>query len=146
MRLGLGPSFLPRSAMRQLKVLLDQNCFWAKERDIKSLKQMLRGSDIAVSAWRNCQLVGFGRATSDGIYRAVLWDVVVARAEEGQGLGTRIVTTLLRSRRLRECERVYLMTSQSKGFYERLGFQEVESQHLLLRSRSFQSGCVQSEY
>jgi len=56
---------------------------------------MLRGSEAAVSAWQGPRLVGFGRATSDGIFRAVLWDVVVIRDLEGQGLGRRLVETLL---------------------------------------------------
>ena len=93
---------------------------------------MLRGSEAAVSAWRGERLVGFGRATSDGCYRAVLWDVVVARDEEGQGLGRQLVEGLLAAQPVAQAERVYLMTTNSHGFYERLGFQVVESQKLML--------------
>jgi N-acetylglutamate synthase-like GNAT family acetyltransferase len=93
---------------------------------------MLRGSEAVVSAWHRGQLVGFGRATSDGAFRAVLWDVVVAQDLEGQGLGRRLVEALLASPALRSVERIYLMTTKSKGFYERLGFREVHSQWLML--------------
>jgi ribosomal protein S18 acetylase RimI-like enzyme len=136
LRLGLGPRLLPAAALKQLQHLFNQNCFWAQSRSLMSIQQMLMHSDVVVSAWRGRQLVGFGRATSDGIFRGVLWDVVVASTEEGRGLGRSIVTALLQSKSLIHCERVYLMTSHSKGFYERLGFQEATSQHLLVRIES----------
>jgi len=75
--------------------------------------------------------MGFGRATSDGAFRAVLWDVVVARDLEGQGLGRRLVEALLATPPVASAERVYLMTTNSSGFYERLGFHEVVSQRLM---------------
>jgi len=94
---------------------------------------MLLGSEAAVSAWQGQRLVGFGRATSDGIYRAVLWDVVVIRDLEGQGLGRKLVETLLMAAPVASAERVYLMTTNSQGFYERLGFREVVTQKLMLK-------------
>lgn len=93
---------------------------------------MLQGSQAAVSAWQGQQLVGFGRATSDGIFRAVLWDVVVAGPQQGQGLGRSLVEELLRTPAVQRVERVYLMTTNSAGFYRRLGFDTSHRQHLLV--------------
>ena len=61
-----------------------------------------------VSLWRGKRLVGFGRATSDGFSRAVLWDIVVAGDLQGHGLG--------RAPAVVGVERVYLMTTNSAGF------------------------------
>ena len=94
---------------------------------------MLSGSQAVISAWRGSRLVGFGRATSDGVFRAVLWDVVVAGDHQGRGLGRRIVEALLQEPALQRVERTYLMTTNSAGFYEQLGFTAVESQRLMLR-------------
>jgi N-acetylglutamate synthase-like GNAT family acetyltransferase len=94
---------------------------------------MLAGSQAVVSAWRGQQLVGFGRATSDGVFRAVLWDVVVAGSEQGRGLGRRLVEALLEAPPLAGVERVYLMTTNSAGFYTQLGFETGDSQKLMLR-------------
>ena len=118
--------------LRQLQQLLDEHSFWASGRSRRELSRMLAGSQAAVSAWQAGALVGFGRATSDGCYRAVLWDVVVARDAEGQGLGRRLVGALLETAPVAAAERVYLMTTNSQGFYERLGFRQVESQRLML--------------
>ena len=123
---------LKPGGIQQLQRLLDANSFWAQGRNPKSLKQMLHSSQAAVSAWEKGELVGFGRATSDGLFRAVLWDVVVAESHKGKGLGRCIVKNLLQTKSLRSVERIYLMTTKSEGFYERLGFESVGKQRLML--------------
>lgn len=70
------------------------------------------------------------------MFRAVLWDVVVAENHQGQGLGRRIVEELLASRPVAAAERVYLMTTTGEGFYEKLGFSRVDSQRLMLKQTS----------
>jgi ribosomal protein S18 acetylase RimI-like enzyme len=122
--------------LQQLQRLLDANSFWASGRTKRELSGMLAGSQAAISAWQGPRLVGFGRATSDGVFRAVLWDVVVAGEHQGRGLGRRIVEALLREPALQGVERTYLMTTNSAGFYEQLGFTAVDSQRLMLRQRS----------
>jgi N-acetylglutamate synthase-like GNAT family acetyltransferase len=123
-------------AIGQLGRLFESNSFWARGRSPRQLRRMLKGSDAVVSAWKDSELVGFGRATSDGIYRAVLWDVVVDSPHAGRGLGRELVQALLRAPGVAAAERVYLMTTESRGFYERLGFSANESQQLMLRKRS----------
>ncbi len=134
--LGLGPALRPVGAIRQLAHLLETNSFWARGRNHRQLRRMLRGSEAIVSAWRQDRLVGFGRATSDGIYRAVLWDVVVDSPHAGKGVGRRLVEELLACKGVAEAERVYLMTTNGQGFYERLGFHRNESQNLMVMIRS----------
>jgi len=118
----------------KLQRLFRKHAFWAQERSISDLRQMLRGSPVVVSLWRGKRLVGFGRASSDGIHRAVLWDVVVAGDLQGRGLGRQVVDGLLESPRLLNVERIYLMTTNSTGFYRQLGFESAEPQRLLIRS------------
>ncbi len=131
--LGLGPRLRPVGALRQLQELFDQHSFWASGRQPAQLRTMLAASTVVVTAWQADRLVGFGRATSDGVFRATLWDVVVATDQQGVGIGRQLVDQLLRSGPLREVERVYLMTTQSSGFYQQLGFRLVTSQNLLLK-------------
>ena len=122
--------------LQQLQGLLDAHSFWAQGRSPAQLRRMLAGSQAVVSAWRGPQLVGFGRASSDGVFRAVLWDVVVAGEEQGRGLGRRLVEALMNAPAVAEVERVYLMTTNSAGFYTQLGFAESQAQRLMLRQRS----------
>jgi len=121
--------------LRQLQRLLDQNSFWAQGRSRAQLRQMLAGSQAVVTAWSGRQLVGFGRASSDGVFRAVLWDVVVAEGHQGQGLGRQLVQTLMAAPALQGVERTYLMTTNGAGFYEKLGFSPVPAQRLMVSCR-----------
>ena len=133
--MGLGPNLRPTRGLLKLRRLLNKHAFWAQDRSRQQLREMLKGSQVVVSLWRGKRMVGFGRASSDGIYRAVLWDVVVAGDLQGRGLGRRAVEALLASPRVREVERVYLMTTNSTGFYEQMGFRAVGNQHLLIRKQ-----------
>jgi ribosomal protein S18 acetylase RimI-like enzyme len=124
-----------RWRLAALGALLDGHSFWATGRRPSQLGRMLSGSQVVVSAWQGGILVGFGRATSDGVFRAVLWDVVVAEEQQGRGVGRRIVEALLTSPKVASAERVYLMTTKGEGFYEKLGFSRMDSQQLMLRQK-----------
>ena len=131
--LGLGPQLKPTNGLNKLKRLLDRNAFWAKSRTINDLKQCLANSDVIVSLWVDNEIVGFGRALTDGIYRGVLWDVVIDQNHQGKGFGTLIVKNLLSSKRIRNTKKLYLMTTNKKKFYSQFDFKEVNSQDLLIR-------------
>jgi len=131
--LGLGPGLRPTRGLWKLQRLLDQHTFWAQGRSLTQLRRMLAGSAAVVSLWRGRRLVGFGRASSDGVFRAVLWDVVIPEDLQGMGLGRKLVEALLSTEELSRVERVYLMTTNSAGFYKQLGFEQVEGQNLLWR-------------
>ena len=133
--MGLGPNLRPTRGLLKLRRLLNKHAFWARGRSPRQLRQMLKGSQVIVSLWRGKRMVGFGRASSDGIYRAVLWDVVVAGDLQGRGLGRRVVEALLASPKLREVERVYLMTTNSGGFYRQMGFRDADPQLLMVLRR-----------
>ena len=132
--LGLGPGYRPSRGLLKLRRLFQKHAFWAENRSNSDRKRMLAGSTVVVSLWRGKRLVGFGRAHSDGIHRAVLWDIVVAGDLQGKGLGRRVVEALLAAPAIRNVERVYLMTTNSAGFYQQLGFKNVDPQQLLIRS------------
>ena len=131
--LGLGPNLKPIDGLNKLKRLLDRNAFWAKSRTIKELKKCLANSDIIVSLWVGNEIVGFGRALTDGIYRGVLWDIVIDQNHQGKGFGTLIVNKLLSSNKIKQTKKVYLMTTNKKFFYSQFNFKEVTSQNLLIR-------------
>ena len=131
--LGLGPGLRPTRGLYKLQRLLNQHAFWAQGRSVSQLRRMLAGSAAVASLWRGKRMVGFGRANSDGIHRAVLWDVVVAGDLQGRGLGRRVVEALLAAPAICNAERVYLMTTNSAGFYKQLGFDNANPQQLLVR-------------
>ena len=130
---GLGPNLKPTNGLIKLKKLLDNNAFWAKNRTIDDLKKCLSNSDVIVSLWVDNEIVGFGRALTDGIYRGVLWDIVIDQNHQGKGFGKLIVKNLLSTKKIRSTKKLYLMTTNKKLFYSQLEFKEVISQNLLIR-------------
>jgi ribosomal protein S18 acetylase RimI-like enzyme len=133
---GLDPDLRPAGAIQQLQRLLDTNAFWGTGRSLRDLRRMVNNSAVCVTAWRGRQLIGFGRATSDAIFRGTIWDVVVDSRHVGRGIGRRLMDTLLESKALAHCERIYLMTTNSAEFYEKLGFQKRPSQNLMVLDKS----------
>ena len=131
--LGLGPNLKPNNGLNKLQRLLDRNAFWAKSRTINDLKKCLANSDVIVSLWVGNEIVGFGRALTDGIYRGVLWDIVIDQNHQGKGFGTLIVKNLLSSKNIKNTKKIYLMTTNKKLFYSQFDLKEVTSQDLLIR-------------
>ncbi len=129
---GLGPNCKPTNGLVKLQKLLDRNTFWAKSRTINDLKKCLANSDVIVSLWVGNEIVGFGRALTDGIYRGVLWDIVIDKNHQGKGYGKKIVNSILVSEKLKKVEKIYLMTTNKKEFYCQLNFEKVKSQSLLI--------------
>ena len=93
----------------QLQELFDIAAFWAKGRNIKDLTIAIANSEPVISVWDKELLIGFARATSDGIYRATIWDVVIHPDYQGNGLGSKLIETVLNHPRMQKVERVYLM-------------------------------------
>ncbi|MFN9546171.1 MAG: GNAT family N-acetyltransferase [Cyanobacteriota bacterium] len=136
LQLGLDPDLRPVSAIQQLQSLLNANAFWGQGRSLQDLRRMVSNSAVCVTAWKGRHLIGFGRATSDAVFRGTIWDVVVDSRENGQGIGKTIVETLLASRALGDCERIYLMTTNSAEFYKKIGFRANPTQVLMIREKS----------
>ncbi len=110
---------------------------WAKGRTLEDAREMMRHTDVAVMAWDGDVLIGFGRVLTDYIYRATIWDVIVDKVYQGQGVGTDIVQCILNHPRLKKVELFWLCTSMP-GFYETLGFSSKE-QTGMVWSRSKQT-------
>ncbi|MBA5866502.1 MAG: GNAT family N-acetyltransferase [Nitrospira sp. CR1.3] len=98
---------------------------WAKERTLEDAREMLRHTDVALCAWDGDQLVGFGRVLTDFVYRATIWDVIVDKTYQKQGIGTDIVQRILHHPRLKRVELFWLCTRRP-WFYEKLGFSSKE--------------------
>jgi len=125
--------------VEQLQELFNLTAFWAQERQIEDLEIAIANSDPIITVWNETQLIGFARATSDGVYRAVIWDVVIHPDYQGAGLGRKLVQTVLSHPRLSQVERVYLMTTNQQAFYEKIGFEVNTSTTMVLHNEPIES-------
>ncbi len=125
--------------INQLQKLFNVAAFWAKERSIEDLEIAIANSEpvVTVKDGENLEkLIGFARATSDGIYRATIWDVVIHPEYQGSGLGSKLVENILSHPRMSRVERTYLMTTHQQKFYEKIGFQANSSTTMVLQNQS----------
>lgn len=121
--------------LNQLQALLKLGAFWAQERSIEDLGIAIANSEPVAVVRDKEKLIGFARATSDGIYRATIWDVVIHPEYRGSGLGRKLVETVLSHPRMNRVERVYLMTTHQQRFYARIGFESNSSTTMVLHNR-----------
>lgn len=129
----------------QLQELFNITAFWAKERSIEDLAVAITNSEPVISVWDEERLIGFARATSDGIYRATIWDVVIHPQYQGNGLGTKLVETVLSHPRVQKVERVYLMTTHQQEFYKKIGFEVNHTTTMVVYNQSELDSLVSQE-
>lgn len=130
--------------LAQLQRLFDQTAFWAQSRNLEDLRVAIANSYPTVTAWDDDTIIGFARATSDGVYRATIWDVVIQADYRGAGLGRKLVQTLLAHPHMSRVERVYLTTTHQQKFYERIGFETNQSTTMVLFNQPVEEAFPQA--
>ena len=118
--------------LQQLQQLFQVSAFWAQKRQLDDLAAAIAHSCPVISVWDGPTLIGFARATSDSIYRATIWDVIIHPDYRGAGLGRQLVQTVLAHPQVNRVERVYLTTTHQQSFYERIGFEPNTSTTMVL--------------
>lgn len=132
---------------QQLQALFNLAAFWARDRRPEDLQIAIANSNPVITAWdtnlkafpHEQRMIGFARATSDGIYRATIWDVVIHPDYQGAGLGRKLVQTVISHPNLSRVERVYLMTTHQQEFYKKIGFESNTSTTMVLHNQPMET-------
>ncbi|MEO2005344.1 MAG: GNAT family N-acetyltransferase [Candidatus Poribacteria bacterium] len=96
---------------------------WAHGRDLVGIRRMLDATTVMLGAWDDDRLVGYARAVTDGVYRALVDDVVVDEPMRKSGVGSEIMRRLVARLREMEIEEIFLRCGDDMApFYTRLGF------------------------
>lgn len=120
-------------APEQLQALMRQTT-WARDRSLSDLEALLAGPSVVLGGWRGERLVAFARVLSDGLYRALIDDVVVDEKERGQGLGDELVRRILEHQS--GVDVVFLRCLEELvPFYTRHGFRRATSVTLDVRNK-----------
>ncbi|QTC41658.1 GNAT family N-acetyltransferase [Bacillus sp. V3] len=102
-----------------------QSVGWMKHSP-EVIKQVFESSNVIVIVKAEEQVVGFGRALSDGVFNAAIYDIVVHREFQNQGIACKIMRRLLE--RLEGVSCVHLIsTSGNEEFYKKCGFRKVKT-------------------
>lgn len=111
--------------LNELEKLCD-SVGWIR-RPLRKVKTAIENSFLVVSLFQEINgskcLVGFARATSDHVFNATIWDVVVHPELQGQGLGSILVYEIIKKLRYHEISTVTLFADPEViAFYKNLGF------------------------
>ncbi|WP_027623005.1 GNAT family N-acetyltransferase [Clostridium lundense] len=88
-------------------------------------KKAFENSYTVVFVFDDEKLIGFGRAISDGIYQAAIYDVAVLPEYQGENMGKTIVNSILKS--IPKCNFILYASPGKEAFYENLGFRKMKT-------------------
>lgn len=116
---------------KAILALYRQAGWWStedKESDLEIITKIVANSFCFVIATLDDQIIGMGRALSDGISDAYIQDVTVQKEFRGQGIGKAIIRTLVNFLKEHKLQWVGLISEPGyEGFYQGLGFKEMVS-------------------
>lgn len=115
---------LTERQVRQLHELIQQQ-WWGGKRSLDDVRVMVEHSSLMVGLVDRSddRLVGYCRVLTDFVFRATIYDVMVDRRLQGQGLGKRLLDELCSSPKLQQVSFIYLACEPAMfPFYERWGF------------------------
>lgn len=90
------------------------------------IKQVYEASNVIALVTVNGRLIGFGRAMTDGVFNAAIYDVIVHPEFQKQGIAKQIMKYLLD--KLNNVSCVHLIsTTGNEDFYKKLGLKRVKT-------------------
>ena len=98
---------------------------WTKHTE-EIIKQVFEASNVIALVTVNGRIIGIGRAMTDGVFNAAIYDVVVHRDFQRQGIAKKIMEFLLD--KLSNISCVHLIsTTSNEGFYRERGFKKLKT-------------------
>ncbi|MEH7198217.1 GNAT family N-acetyltransferase [Priestia megaterium] len=114
-----------------------ENVEWSRMKEIyhsvgwtnyneEKIKKVFQSSNVVAIAYDEDNIAGFGRALSDGVFNAAIYDVVVDEHYQNIGIGQQIIENLLAQ--LDDISCVHLVsTAGNEEFYRKAGFRKMKT-------------------
>lgn len=121
----------------QILQLYRQAGWWegSTDDDTGLTRKIVCGSYLFIAAVENDEIVGMGRAISDGISDAYIQDVTVSNEYRGQGLASQIINLLIRTLHQQNIHWIGVIAeSDTHLLYEKLGFSRMPQSTPLLHN------------
>ncbi|MED3981337.1 GNAT family N-acetyltransferase [Priestia megaterium] len=114
-----------------------ENVEWSRMKEIyhsvgwenhneEKIKKVFQSSNVVAIAYDEDNIAGFGRALSDGVFNAAIYDVVIDEKYQNKGIGQQIIESLLAQ--LKDISCVHLVsTAGNEEFYRKAGFRKMKT-------------------
>jgi GNAT superfamily N-acetyltransferase len=130
---------VPADRFDDLMALL-RSAWWSATRTPEDVRRLIAGPSLFFFAAERAsgRLVAMARALTDGVYKAMVFDVIVLPEHQGAGLGRLVMEELLGHPAVRGAQHVELYCLPDlEPFYERWGFTgEIGGVRLIRRTQS----------
>lgn len=110
--------------IRMLKEVY-QSVGWHKHNEL-IIEKVFNASTHVVVALVNGKIVGFVRALSDGVFNAAIYDVVVHKKFQGQGIARLLLEDMKQQLENVSCIQL-IATTGNVSFYEKMGFKKLKT-------------------
>ncbi|MEB4868466.1 GNAT family N-acetyltransferase [Priestia megaterium] len=98
---------------------------WTNHNEEK-IKKVFQSSNVVAIAYDEDNIAGFGRALSDGVFNAAIYDVVIDEHYQNKGIGQQIIENLLAQ--LDDISCIHLVsTAGNEEFYRKAGFRKMKT-------------------
>ncbi len=88
-------------------------------------RRAFEASHTTVFVYHTSRLIGFGRAISDGVYQAAVYDVAVVPELQKNGIGTLIMKEILEQ--LPGCNVILYAAPGKEEFYRKIGLRKMKT-------------------
>ncbi|EJO5349160.1 GNAT family N-acetyltransferase [Clostridium botulinum] len=96
-------------------------------------RKAFENSHTVVFVFDHDKLIGFGRAISDGVYQAAIYDVAVLSEYQGKSIGSKIVNSILEV--IPQCNFILYASPNKEIFYKKLNFKKMKTGMALFKNQ-----------
>ena len=95
-------------------------------------KKAFENSHTVIFAFDDDKLIGFGRAISDGVCQASIYDVAVLPEYQGKKIGATIVDSIIKC--IPQCNFILYASPGKENFYKKLNFRKMKTGMAIFRN------------
>lgn len=88
-------------------------------------RRAFEASHTTVFLYHAGQLIGFGRAISDGVYQAAIYDCAILPTFQGKGLGATLIKNILSQ--VSDCNVILYASPGKEVFYQKYQFRKMKT-------------------
>lgn len=89
--------------------------------DRQCMEGMISNSNLIVSAWSGCELIGIARSMTDFHYACYLSDLAVSKKHQNSGIGKQL-QILTQEQLGSKCKLILIAAPAAQQYYEHIGF------------------------
>lgn len=110
---------------------LNNDSYWAKGRSIETIQKSIENS-LCFGIYKDSQQIGFARVVTDYSVFAWILDVFILKEFREQGLGVKLMESIMNHEELQNLQRWGLATDDAHGLYEKFGFELIKRPEIFM--------------